>query len=270
MSAWVWAWTKAYLQEIKVWGKLKSRDHLESISRNRSSVRNASVCLVADDWDGSSGFHPDLQFESLLADQTPNTDLESDTDNEPENSASLLGTDQSSERDNEALISLQESYIFEEVSDEVLDPKLCQIVNTMLTSKISKDKLKDKLENYKRPKNCDILSTTKVNPEIWRQMSSGSRSFDLGIQRVQQSLIKGLMSIIDCFQTLLKAKSNLKNANKQSPVSDETVNLMTSLLEDSLTLISNTNFELIKPGLHRNFMPLCSSAPSQLSCLGMI
>ena len=102
----------------------------------------------------------------------------SDTNHEPENSASLFGADQGSELDNEALISLQEFYNSEEVSDEVLDPKICQIVNTMLTGKISKDKLKDKLENYKRPKNCDMLSTTKINPEIWRQMSSGPRSFD--------------------------------------------------------------------------------------------
>ena len=138
----------------------------------------------------------------------------------------------------------------------------------MLTSKISIDELKEKLENYKRPKNCDMLSTTKVNPEIWRQMSSGSRSFDLRIQRVQQSLIKGLMPIIDCFQTLLKVKSNWKNASRQSSASDETVNHMTSLLGDSLTLISDANFELnlrrrelIKPELHRDFMPLCSSAP---------
>ena len=138
----------------------------------------------------------------------------------------------------------------------------------MLTSKISIDELKEKLENYKRPKNCDMLSTTKVNPEIWRQMSSGSRSFDLRIQRVQQSLIKGLMPIIDCFQTLLKVKSNWKNASKQSSASDEMVNHMTSLLGDSLTLISDANFELnlrrrelIKPEFNRDFMPLRSSAP---------
>ena len=83
-----------------------------------------------------------------MAEQDPNADLGSDTDNEPEKSASLLGADQGSELDNEDLISLQEFYNSEEVSDEVLDPKLCQIVNTMLSSKISKDKLKDKLENY--------------------------------------------------------------------------------------------------------------------------
>ena len=145
----------------------------------------------------------------------------------------------------------------------------------MLTSNISKDKLKDKLENYKRPKNCDMLSTTKLTPEIWRQMSSGSPSFDLRIQRAQQSLIKGLIPIIDCFQTLLKVKSNLNDASKQSSVSDETVNHMTSLLGDSLTLISNANFELnlrhrelIKPEHHRDFMPLCSSAPITTFLLG--
>ena len=101
-------------------GQTQSRDHSESLPRNRSSVRNSSVCLVADDWDGSSWFDPDLQFESLLADQTPNADLRSDSDNEPENSASLLGTEQGSELDNEALISLQEFYNSEEVSDKVL------------------------------------------------------------------------------------------------------------------------------------------------------
>ena len=111
-SVWVWAWTKAYLQEIKVWDKLSFVIILSHFLRNRSSVRNASVCLVADDWDGSSGFDSDLQFESLLADQTPNADLGSDTDNVPENSASLLGADQGSELDNEALISLQEFYNF--------------------------------------------------------------------------------------------------------------------------------------------------------------
>ena len=185
--------------------------------------------MTADDWDGSCALDPDLQLESLMTEQVSNAHLGSDTDNEPESLAGLRA-DQGSKLDN----SLQEFYNSEEVSDEVLDPKLCQIVNTMLTSKISKDKLKDKPENYKRPNNCGMLSTTKGNSEIWRKMSFGSRSFDLRIQRV----------IIDCFQTLLKVKSNLKNARKQLSSSDETVNHMTSLLGDSLTLISRANFEL--------------------------
>ena len=86
-------------------------------------------------------------------------------------------------------------------------------------------KFGDKSVQVHGPKNCEMLSATKVKRKIWGQIFSGSWTFDFIVQRVQQSVTKGLMPIIDCY-----VNSNFKNSSKQLTVSDETVNHMTSLL----------------------------------------
>ena len=53
---------------------------------------------------------------------------------------------------------------------------------------LADDKLKEKLTQYTRPKNCEKLLGTKVNPEIWAKISLATRSRDL--QKIQTTLLR--------------------------------------------------------------------------------
>ncbi|PFX15226.1 hypothetical protein AWC38_SpisGene20562 [Stylophora pistillata] len=47
-------------------------------------------------------------------------------------------------------------------------------------------------EDMKRPENCKLLRVTKVNTEIWDIAQKTTRSMDARIQKLQETLIKGL------------------------------------------------------------------------------
>ena len=70
-----------------------------------------------------------------------------------------------------------------------VNEKLAAIVIKMAPSKLVDDKLKEKLTQYIRPKNCEKLVGTKVNPQIWAKISPATRSRDLKFQKIQTTLL---------------------------------------------------------------------------------
>ena len=65
--------------------------------------------------------------------------------------------------------------------------KLATVVNKMLRTKQSEDELKEKQRLYTRPQNCETLTTTRVNAEIWGKLQSHTRSVTHVFNSVQQS-----------------------------------------------------------------------------------
>ena len=53
-------------------------------------------------------------------------------------------------------------------SPSVASQKLADIVNNRWENRLNESKLKEKMEQYSRPENCDKLMAPRVNPEIWR------------------------------------------------------------------------------------------------------
>ena len=219
-------------------------------------------------------------------------DILSVTDPEGEFSA-LFGNDASvsTERstagnaipqDPHTLVDLSEQAFDDELFDELesfynqadavgpkVDEKLSKLVNTVLRSKISGDKLKSKAECFKRPQNCENLIVPNVNAEVWRKMSSRAKSRDLNFQRVQLYLTKGLIPMVQCLQFLLNWRRNAKNnADRSVHISDIELSKVTSDLCDSFSLLSHSDYQLclrrrefIKPELNSEFRSLCASAP---------
>ena len=53
-----------------------------------------------------------------------------------------------------------------------VDGQLATIVNNILTSRMTDEKLREKMEKFIRPANCDKLEITRVNPDIWEKLSA--------------------------------------------------------------------------------------------------
>ena len=60
-----------------------------------------------------------------------------------------------------------------------VDSKLVKIVNKMVRTRLSDEKLKEKVLTCTRPKNCENVIGTKVNPEVWSKIKSSTANRDV-------------------------------------------------------------------------------------------
>ena len=143
--------------------------------------------------------------------------------------------------------------------DELCSPplldKLATVVNKMLRTKLSEDKLKEKQRLYTRPQYCETLVTTRVNAEIWAKLQSHTRSVDIRLQKVQALLLKGIVPILQIANTQLSSDGG-KNENHKE---------MTRQALDAISLLSQANQELnqrrrelIKPDLNEKYQQICA------------
>ena len=127
-----------------------------------------------------------------------------------------------------------------EAQGKALDPKVANNIKFLVTTKLSEKIYGDMLEKYETPTNCNNLCVPKVNAPIWDSLQPKTRTMDLKIQRVERSLVKGIMAFTQ----------DLKDPNVSQ--------------QDTLTCLSNGLFkmnilrrDLIKPDLNSKFAQLC-------------
>ncbi|CAB4013925.1 Hypothetical predicted protein [Paramuricea clavata] len=132
--------------------------------------------------------------DSADGDQTTSPKRARLEDEQNDDVAVLLGESQphggNSGNDDEKEFGVILDSVVQELDEEQLGPavseKLAQVINKTLRSKLSEEKLKEKQNAYPRPQNCESLETTRVNPEIWAQLQSSTRSRDIRLQKVQK------------------------------------------------------------------------------------
>ena len=97
---------------------------------------------------------------------------------------------------------------------------------------------------------------TRVNSEIWQQLQPHTRSQNIRMKKVQNSLLKELMPLAQLTNTLLQLPGSVPTESRESIVKQAL---------DSLTLIAQANGELnqrrremIKPDLNQQFRRLCN------------
>lgn len=133
-----------------------------------------------------------------------------------------------------------------------IDGDLASLVEKIMREKANEDKLTELKKQYETPENCATLSETKVNQGVWNNLDESARSTDLKFQKVQKSLIKGVIVIVSEVNKLMGSSGRQKN---------DTV----SALMDGVLLLANANQELnyrrrelMRPQLNANYRHLCS------------
>ena len=96
--------------------------------------------------------------------------------------------------------------IFKELSEEInndedkgpaIEDKLKTCFNSIWQNPLKKDKYKDKLKQYKIPRNVEV-KVKKCNEEIWKnKMATKTKTADLKLQKIQKALTKTSAAIID-------------------------------------------------------------------------
>ena len=73
---------------------------------------------------------------------------------------------------------------------------LANSLNYLMSSKLEDKQITDTCIQYLQPDNCQHLVVPKVNPMIWENLNSKTRSLDLRLQRIQKPLVKGLTALV--------------------------------------------------------------------------
>ena len=142
---------------------------------------------------------------------------------------------------------------------EDIPEQLASLVDKLLQTKMSEEKLKEKQNNYLRPKNCEKMIPTRVNAAIWARLQSDTRSRDIKMQRVQCLLLKAVVAQTRVTASLLKLKETTSGAT--SPQSDTAIVQAIDAIAFAVQAnhkLNQRRQELIRPDLNEQYRQLCA------------
>ena len=91
--------------------------------------------------------------------------------------------------------SLVQEVTEEEQTDPALPDKVVAVLKSIYEGGLSEQAAPKRKEKIKRPENCSFMKVTKVNPEIWDIAQRHTHSTDAKLQKMQETLIKGLIPL---------------------------------------------------------------------------
>ena len=97
--------------------------------------------------------------------------------------------------------------------DEPIGPSINQsladIAKKRWGEQLGPDKVKALLAKYKRPENCGDITETRVNTEIWNQLSAQKKKTDLQLSNIQQTTRKLLFANLQITNMLMEANQSI-------------------------------------------------------------
>ena len=146
----------------------------------------------------------------------------------------------------------------EELTDEELEPRVANILNTLFRKKMDKEKYRKLMDDIStaRPKNCEALAQVTTNPMLWATLSEANKTQDRKLQSYQKELLKASAILSKIFNMLVSAKGD----STALKIID-----MLKMMNNALALLGDLNFNLvmfrrnsIKPDLKPCYQKLCS------------
>ena len=146
--------------------------------------------------------------------------------------------------DSDSFKSLDEFSILEKTSPAI-DANLAETVKSLLTEKLTKEKLAEVQNKYLRPENCTNLVAPKINKQIWQQLRQETRNNDSAFQKAQSLLLSGLYAVLQL--------CNSANGDQRNVLTPTAVLLLSANRELNLK-----RRDLIRPDLNKQYGPLCN------------
>ena len=147
-----------------------------------------------------------------------------------------------------------------------INVQLAGLVHKLLReAKPNETKLNELKKQYIPPNNCEGLSETRVNANIWNNLGETARSNDLKLQKVQKYLVKGMTALVTVIDKLNKDEAKSSNDDNISSLMDAVI-----LLSNDNTEVNLRRRERLKPELHPSYRHLCNpSNPITSQLFGM-
>lgn len=118
-------------------------------------------------------------------------------------------------------------------------------MKSLLSEKLTKDKLAEVQNKYLRPENCTDLVAPKINKQIWQQLRQETKNNDSAFQKAQSLLLSGLYAVL---QTCNASSGEQKNVLTHAAV---------LLLSSNRELVLKRR-DLIRPDLNKQYASLCN------------
>ena len=134
--------------------------------------------------------------------------------------------------DNAVLKELSDLLDEDETTGSAIQKQLAVIADKSWGTRLTSDKIKKLTERYNRPENVSNIVPTKVNNEIWSQLSAAKKKTDLQLSNLQQTLRKVVITVLQTGDELLPKTNGEMNKN---PASRSV---------DALALLGHANAEL--------------------------
>ena len=170
-------------------------------------------------------------------------------------------TPNTSAAEDELLSEIAQDYAEETQTSDDVSQTLAEIVNQRWSSKLEEPKLKDKMDKFDRPKNCEKLTVPRVNPEIWSTLNHTVRGSDLKLVNFQKTLVKVGVALTQSTEALLSMRATQSSSDTEHKQLGKLVTYNT----DALAMLAhihiellNRRRELIKPNLNKEYVSLCS------------
>ena len=150
-------------------------------------------------------------------------------------------------------------------SEEPKGPKinslLAENVTNFMRNKSDEAKLAKVMDLFNPPENCEGLDTIRVNDSIWRRISHDARTQDLKMQRVHNSLIKGVTAVVQMIDKLLHDWDSDTHV-----LPEESFGSIMDTATNAMKVLGNTNFELamrcrefLRSAISPDYAYLCSA-----------
>ena len=120
-------------------------------------------------------------------------------------------------------------------------------------AKPNETKLNELKKQYIPPNNCEGLSETRVNTNIWNNLGETARSNYMKLQEVQKYLVKGITAVVTVVDALIKDESNSCKEDNIGTLMDAVILLANANTEGNLR-----RRERLKPELHPSYRHLCN------------
>ena len=135
-----------------------------------------------------------------------------------------------------------------------INVQLAGLVHKLLReAKPNETKLNELKKQYIPPNNCEGLSETRVNANIWNNLGETARSNDPKLQKVQKYLVKGMTALVTVLDKLIKDEAKSSNDYNISSLMDAVI-----LLSNANTEVNLRRRERLKPELHPSYRHLCN------------
>ena len=135
--------------------------------------------------------------------------------------------------------------------------QLAKIIDSRWLNKLAEETLREKLDTYVRPVNCEHLVTPKVNPEIWGRLDKETRGKDLKLSYLQNSLVAAGSIVSRTTDMLLNARAENSTPDMASII---------RMNMDAIAIMGHISYSLaqrrrdtIRPTLNKEYATLCAS-----------
>ena len=93
-----------------------------------------------------------------------------------------------------------------EKTSQSVAQSIAGIINKRFDKGLSDEKLKQRLDKYTRPKNCQNLQVPTINPKVWKKyVPPTMKQHDLKLAMVQRTIVKATAALVQSTQMILKA-----------------------------------------------------------------